>query len=215
MVTLRDEIQKMGFTVIHIKTDSIKVLNPTKELAKFIIDFGHSYGYNFEVEHVFDRICLVNNAVYIAKCAENDPDSPGLWEATGKQFQIPYIYKTLFSKEPIVFKDLCEGKEVTTALYLDMNEDLPEGEHNYVYIGRVGLMCPVKPGCGGGLLLRIDKSGDKYSAATGSKGYRWMEAEMVKVLGKENDIDRSYYDRLVDEAVASLNEFGDVEQFIS
>lgn len=215
MVTLRDEIQKMGFTVIHIKTDSIKVLNPTKELAKFIIDFGHSYGYNFEVEHVFDRICLVNNAVYIAKCAENDPDSPGLWEATGKQFQIPYIYKTLFSKEPIEFKDLCEGKEVTTALYLDMNEDLPEGEHNYVYIGRVGLMCPVKPGCGGGILLRIDKSGDKYSAATGSKGYRWMEAEMVKVLGKENDIDRSYYDRLVDEALASLNEFGDVEQFIS
>lgn len=214
MLTLRDEIQKMGFTVIHIKTDSIKILDPTEELGKFIIEFGKKYGYNFEVEHIFEKICLVNNAVYIAKCSQDDPDTPGMWEATGKQFQIPYIYKSLFSKEPIEFSDLCETKEVQTALYLDMNENLPEGEHNYHYIGKVGLMCPIKPGCGGGILLRIDKSGDKYSAATGSKGYRWLEAEMVKILGKEDEIDISYYDRLAEEALASLNEFGDVEQFV-
>ena len=30
--------------------------------------------------------------------------------------------------------DMCETKSVTTALYLDMNENLPEDQHNYVFI---------------------------------------------------------------------------------
>lgn len=55
----------------------------------------------------------------------------------------------------------------------------------------------------------------KYYAATGSKGYRWLESEMVKELGKEEDIDRSYYDKLVDEAVKSISKFGDFEWFVS
>ena len=41
----------------------------------------------------------------------------------------------------------------------------------------------------------------KYYAATGSKGYRWLESEMVRELSKEDSIDRSYYDKLVDDAV--------------
>lgn len=57
----------------------------------------------------------------------------------------------------------------------------------------------MKDGYGAGLLMR-EKDG-RYYAATGSKGYRWMESEMVKELGKEDGIDRSYYDKLVDEAV--------------
>ena len=55
----------------------------------------------------------------------------------------------------------------------------------------------------------------KYYAATGSKGYRWLESEMVRELGKEADIDRSYYDRMVDEAVKTISKFGDFEWFIS
>ena len=42
----------------------------------------------------------------------------------------------------------------------------------------------MKEGYGAGLLMR-EKDG-KYYAATGSKGYRWMESEMVKELGKED-----------------------------
>ena len=61
-----------------------------------------------------------------------------------------------------------------------------------------------------------DKDGNtKYSAATGSKGYKWLESEMVKTLGKEKDIDRSYYDKLVNDAVDTISEFGDFEQFVS
>ena len=38
----------------------------------------------------------------------------------------------------------------------------------------------------------------KYYAAAGTKGYRWLEAEMVKQLNKEDDIDLTYHRTLVD-----------------
>ena len=125
MVDLLTEVCSRGGEVIHIKTDSIKVANPTKELQNYILSFGQRYGYTFEIEHKFEKICLVNNAVYIAKCAADDADSPGKWTATGKQFAVPYVFKKLFSKEPIIFDDMCETVNVTSAIYLDMNEGLP------------------------------------------------------------------------------------------
>ena len=242
MVNLKHEVQKRGFTVAHIKTDSIKIPDATPEIIQFVMDYGKIYGYNFEHEATYDRMCLVNDAVYIAKYKDGD------WTATGTQFQIPYVFKKLFSKEEIQFEDMCETKQVSTALYLDMNEDLPDdaeykkelatidkrekaGEkddwdcargslwekidacHNYIFIGKVGLFCPIKPGCGGGLLMR-EKDG-KYYAAGGSKGYRWLEAEMVRTLEKEDDIDRSYYDRMVDEAVETISKYGDFTIFTS
>lgn len=207
MVNLKHAVQDQGFTVAHIKTDSIKIPNATPEIVKFVMDYGKEYGYTFEHEATYDRMCLVNDAVYIARYED------GKWTATGTQFQVPYVFKKLFSREPIEFDDLCETKSVSTALYLDMNESLPEDAHNYKFVGRVGRFSPIKAGCGGGLLLRKTDKG--YSAATGSKGYRWMESEEVKKLGKEKDVDRSYYDRLVDEAVETISQYGDFEQFIS
>ena len=38
---------------------------------------------------------------------------------------------------------------------------------------------------------------------------------MVSKLGKESDIDRSYYDKLVDDAVKELIAYGDFEWFVS
>ncbi len=267
MINLKHEVQKRGFTVAHIKTDSIKIPDATPELIQFIMDYGEMYGYTFEHEATYDKMCLVNDAVYIAKYAskeqcedlydyipEDNKKNAGQWTATGTQFQVPYVFKKLFSKEEITFDDMCETKSVTSALYLDMNEDLPDVSdyekeyqklwkdinnkdlpndeemkrecerveelrklidkgHNYRFIGKVGRFCPIKPGCGGGLLMR-EKDG-KYYAATGSKGYRWLESEMVTELGKEADIDRSYYDSLVDEAVKSISEYGDFEWFVS
>lgn len=207
MVNLKHAVQDQGFTVAHIKTDSIKIPNATPEIVKFVMDYGKEYGYTFEHEATYDRMCLVNDAVYIARYED------GKWTATGTQFQVPYVFKKLFSREPIEFDDLCETKSVSTALYLDMNEGLPEDAHNYKFVGRVGRFSPIKAGCGGGLLLRKTDKG--YSAATGSKGYRWMESEEVKKLGKEKDVDSSYYDRLVDEAVETISQYGDFEQFIS
>ena len=90
---------------------------------------------------------------------------------------------------------------------------LIETGHNYHFIGRVGQFCPIKEGCNGGLLMR-EKDG-KYYAATGSKGFRWLESEMVKQLEKEADIDRAYYDNLVNEAVDTISQYGDFEWFVS
>ena len=248
MINLKHEVQKRGFTVAHIKTDSIKIPNATPEIIQFVMDYGKEYGYIFEHEATYDRMCLVNDAVYIAKY--KDGKHAGEWTATGTQFQVPYIFKTLFSKEKIEFSDMCETKAVSTALYLDMNENLPDVSeyekelcerrrisekkrlnpdfsnlsdedikneiskgHNYIFVGKVGQFCPIKSGHGGGLLMR-EKDG-KFYAATGSKGYRWLESEMVRELKSTDDIDRSYYDNLVDEAVETISQYGDFEWFAS
>ena len=216
MINLMYEVQARGFTVAHIKTDSIKIPNATPEIIQFVMDYGQEFGYTFEHEATYDRMCLVNDAVYIAKY--KDGKHAGEWTATGKQFAVPYVYKKLFSREDILFEDMCETMSVSTALHLDMNESLPEGEHNYRFIGKVGQFCPIRSGCGGGELLREgkDKEGNiKYSAATGSKGYRWLESEMVRELNKIDDIDRAYYDKLVDDAVSTISKYGDFEWFIS
>jgi hypothetical protein len=244
MIDLECAVQEMGYTVAHIKTDSIKIPDADKKIIDFVMEFGERYGYTFEHEATYDRMCLVNDAVYIAKYDN------GKWTATGTQFAVPYVFKKLFSREDIEFEDLCETKSVKSALYLDMNENAPdvtyeekelaklekqyrEGKisdttfefetagltsaiefgHDYHFIGKVGSFCPIKPGCGGGLLMR--EQDGKYYAATGSKGYRWLESEMIRELGREDDIDRSYYDGLVDAAAETIMAYGDLEWFIS
>ena len=123
MTDLKKAVQAKGYTVAHIKTDSIKIPNASKEIVEFVKEFGKKYGYNFEHEATYSKMCLVNDAVYIAKVKEGK--HAGEWSATGAQFAHPYVFKTLFSKEPIEFKDLCEAKLTTSAFYLDMNEGYP------------------------------------------------------------------------------------------
>jgi hypothetical protein len=216
MINLKHEVQSRGFVVAHVKTDSIKIPDATPEIIKFVMDYGAEYGYTFEHEATYDRMCLVNDAVYIAKY--KDGKNAGKWTATGTQFAVPYVYKTLFSKDDISFDDMCEAKSVATALYLDMNETLTQDDHSYQFVGKVGNFCPIKPGCGGGELMREgkDKEGNvKYSSATGAKGYRWLESELVKTSGGIDIIDRSYYDKLVDDAVMTISQYGDFEWFVS
>lgn len=224
MMNLEQEVKKLGFTVAHIKTDSIKIPQATKEIIDFVMEFGKRYGYTFEHEATYERMCLVNDAVYIARYAtqedceaiygyvpSDNKKKGGQWTATGKQFQVPYVLKTLFTKEDITFDDMCETMSVSSALFLRADSNEPE------FVGRVGRFCPIKPGHGGKELLRESKDKDgnvKYSAATGSKGYFWLESETVRSLGKEGDIDRSYYDDMVTKAVETISQFGDFEQFV-
>ncbi len=265
MRTLQDEVQQRGFTVAHIKTDSIKIPDATPEIIDFCMKFANQYGYTFEHEATYDRMCLVNDAVYIAKY--KDGKHAGEWTATGKQFAVPYVFKKLFSGEEIVFNDLCETFAVQKGdLYLDMNESLPDVSelekerdrlakkdppiakdgldeeiakgHDYRFVGRVGQFCPIRPGKGGGVLYRVNDG--KYYAAPGSKGYRWLESELISkkagettsiidaktgekthiaklemISGNDGIIDRSYYDKLVDDAIEAISQFGDFEWFVS
>jgi hypothetical protein len=237
MRTLQDEIVNKGYKVVHIKTDSCKVPMADKNIIDFIMKFGEKYGYEFEHEAIYEKMCLVNDAAYIAKYA--DPDTcmrnygyvpkdnkkhPGEWTATATQFQIPYVFKILFSHETITFEDMCETKQVNTAIYLDMNEDLKEGEHDYVFVGKVGQFTPVKPGCGGGILLRQKKDDEEsFDAVTGTKKkgtkdevYRWMESEVLKSMPDYMDmIDTSYFNDLANAAIDTINKFGDFDEFVS
>jgi len=205
MIDLKHAVQEKGFIVAHIKTDSIKIPNATKEIMDFVDDFGKKYGYDFDDEGTMDKFCLVNDAVYIAHYQSGK--KAGQWDAVGAQFAHPYVFKTLFSKESIVFEDLCETKTVTTSLSLDMNEELSEGEHNYVFIGKAGSFCPVKRG--GGLLVR-EKEGT-YHAATGSKGFRWLEGEAV---GNKEKVDTRYHSGLVEDALDNISKFVDPKEFL-
>ena len=216
MVTLKHKVQELKYQIAHIKTDSIKIPNADDFIIKYIQDFGEKYGYSFEHEATFSKYCLVNDAVYVCKVKEGKENGagPGEWSATGTQFKIPYTFKKLFSKEPILFDDLCVTKSVKEGtLYLDKNESLPEGEHDYRFVGKVGRFSPIKPGCGGGELYRI-KDG-KYYAAPGTKGYRWLESSTI-ANGQANDIiDMRYFDELADEAIAEIDKYGDFYSFIS
>lgn len=126
MKTLQDEVVKRGFTVAHIKTDSIKIPNATPGIISFCMDFAKQYGYTFEHEATYDKMCLVNDAVYIAHGSSSSASHAGEWTATGTQFQVPYVFKTLFSKEALRFSDMCVTQSTKDALYLDFNEGLPD-----------------------------------------------------------------------------------------
>ena len=230
MVDLLENVLERGGNVIHIKTDSIKVADPSQELQNYILQFGKRYGYNFEIEHKFEKICLVNDAVYIAKCALDDEEwlgacrkaqakgkpEPSRWTATGTQFAVPYVFKTLFSHEPLIFDDYCVTKSVSgdNAIYIDRNEGLMDGEHNYIFVGRVGQFVPIRDGFGGGELFRHDKNkGEKYDCVGGTKGYRWLESETVKLMHLEDAIDDRYFNHLVNDAVDNISKYGDFEWF--
>lgn len=187
MVDLVKALEERGVHVLHVKTDSIKVAKPSQETRDFIFEFGKKYGYEFEVEDTFQRLCLVNDAVYIAL------DYDGNWHATGAQFADPYVFKTLFSKESLEFDDVTIKKTVTTSIHMNTGTD---EEPEMRYIGRSGAFVPV---CQGGGTLWREKDG-KFSALAGTKGYRFVEAETMKEVGLDGPIDYSYFRALSDKA---------------
>lgn len=201
MIDLKHAVQAEGYTVVHIKTDSIKIANADDHIIKFVNNFGDSYGYVFEHEDTYDKFCLVNDAVYVARKAECLVDC---WKAVGTQFQIPYVFKSLFTNQEVEFNDLCETKQVMKgSIYLKIDDELR-------FIGRIGRFVPVEPGCGGGTLLRIHEG--KEHAVTGTKGYLWKEANMF--VEDTDKIDTEYFEKLADNAIKTINKYGDFSELI-
>lgn len=200
MVDLVKALEERGVHVLHVKTDSIKLSKPSQETRDFILEFGKKYGYEFEVEDTFQRLCLVNDAVYIAL------DHDGTWHATGAQFADPYVFKTLFSKEPLEFEDVTIKKTVTTSIHMNTGTD---EEPEMRYIGRSGAFVPV---CQGGGTLWREKDG-KFSALAGTKGYRFVEAETMKEVGLDGPINYSYFRALSDKARDTIAKWCDSSAF--
>ncbi|KFJ00111.1 hypothetical protein BPORC_0886 [Bifidobacterium porcinum] len=136
-------------------------------------------------------MCIVNKSTYIAHSVYGD--HCGEWTATGLQFQVPYVFKALFSGEPVMLEDFRETKSAKTSIFLDFNEGLSEDDHRYSFVGKVSAFTPVKPGCGGGLLVRENNRGG-FDAVTGTKGYRWKEYSVIRGDHLSDEVDRNYYE---------------------
>jgi energy-coupling factor transporter ATP-binding protein EcfA2 len=206
MIDLKKFVQERGFTVAHIKTDSIKIPDATPEIIAEVVAFGEKYGYTFEHEATYDALCLANDAVYVARQTD---ETGHHWTTVGAQFQHPYVFKTLFSGEPITFDDLCEPKSVTQGtMYLDFEHDRPmaTASGKMQHVGRTGLFVPVLPAAGGAILYRVKD--DKQYAVSGTKGHLWLEAEMCGDLDMSL-VDMTYFEALADQARADIDYFGE------
>lgn len=224
MVDLKFFIEEQGYECIHIKTDSVKIANGDDKIIEEVMAFGAKYGYEFEHEATYDKLCLINKADYVAKTIPGR--KPAYWTATGARFSHPYVFKTLFSKEPIKFEDLCETKSVTTAIYL--SDVVPGGKLaananaddaklrdsvKPIFVGKAGSFVPVKPETGGKTLVR-EKDGE-YHAVAGTKGRVWKESSvMAELPDRFNEVDLGYFDGLVSDAKALLSKYGDAERFL-
>jgi len=234
MIDLKQELQKMGVQVIHIKTDSIKIPDmppdhpEANKIINFVMEFGKKYGYEFEHEDTYDRFCLVNDAVYVAG-TQHVPWEEGFpkfkWTTVGAQFAHPYVFKTLFSKEGIDFEDYCEGKSVNKGtMYLDKSEqEIPKAEAGQTldatpylekmkHVGRTGLFVPVLED--GGTLYRVYEN--RFYAVAGTKGYKWVEADASVEMGERDrlEIDMSYFNKLKEDAIATIEKFGSFEELV-
>ena len=194
MIDLKHAVQEKGFTVAHIKTDSIKIPNATKEIIEFVMEFGKKYGYEFEHEDTYSKFALVNKAVYIAEHYDKKKGEY-MWTPTGAQFAEPYVFKSLFSHEEILEEDYALTKQATAPIYL--------GDR---FVGKIAR---VYASITGEEMFRV--SGEKKSAITGTKNYRWRL--MSEYIGKE-DIDMKYYYQLVTDAVNALKRVGDISDIL-
>ena len=205
MIELKHAVQELGYKVVHIKTDSIKIANADEEIIDMVFAFGDKYGYTFEHENTYQKFCLVNDAVYIAKSKVGDDEK---WTAIGAQFRVPYVFKTLFDGDPILRTDLAETKQVSKG---HMVLKFPSGPH---FVGRTGRFVPVTEASGvGGCLLRVYE-GKEY-AVGGTKGYFWVESDMANQMGLDLEIDMSYFEKLAEEAKATIEKFGSYDEFVA
>lgn len=199
MIDLKKFIQDRGFVAAHIKTDSVKIPDATPEIIEDVMKFGAKYGYEFEHEATYKEFVLFNEAVYIAK------DQDEQWHATGAQFLHPYVFKKLLSGEETTFDDMCETRNVVKGeIFIDRGEDGRQ------FVGRIGRFVPIKPGHGGGTLLRVHTvDGERRDyAVTGTKGWEWLEAEAVRGTNMEQHLDTSYHDTMVEKARQALADVG-------
>ncbi len=202
MRQLQSEVQSMGYQIVAIKTDSIKIANATPDIIEYCMERALEYGYEFDHEDTYERMCQINDADYIAR------EQDGSWTATGARFAHPIVFKTLFSGEDLIFDDYCETKEVKKgAIHMKMGED------DYKFIGRIGSFVAVKPENGGKEVVCINDG--KISAVSGTKGYFWLEAEQIRDADMMGILDMDYYRHVVDDAIEEIKKYGDFENFVS
>ena len=127
------------------------------------------------------------------------------------RFQHPYVFKKLFTGEDLTFEDYCEGRSVIKgAIYLDRSDETESPNLAQMrHIGKTGLFVPVMEG--GGILYRVHE--DKFYAVSGTKGHRWMEADVAEIK-EDLPIDLSYFEKLKETAIKAIEQYGSFEEFV-
>ena len=220
MINLKHEVANRGFKVVHVSVDSIKIADATPDILNFIDEYGAKYGYTFEHEATYSKMCIVNDAVYIAKyetpekceemygyIPEDNADHGGEWTATGTQFKIPYVFKTLFSHEEVGLKDMRETKSVKEG---SINKEYSDGSH--VFVGRVGEFTPVTDAYPGRSKLVCIRPDGRIGAVSGTKDYYWADSAVISDI---NLVDLTYYRKLCDAAVSTIGKFVDFNDFVT
>jgi hypothetical protein len=210
MIDLKADLHAVEKTPIHFKTDSVKLPNADAEAISFVITHGLMYKYEFELEAMYEKFVLVNDAVYVGR-------QEGVWTTTGAQFQHPYVFKSLFGQGEWELPDVFEARSVQKGrIYLDFaGSDLDQPDKNKMrHIGKTGLFVPVLEK--GGVLWRYNEEQDKYYAVSGTKGHLWMEAHIAKDLHDKGElkIDFSYHDKLVKDAIAAIEQYVPLDELV-
>ena len=197
MINLEDQLIKEGVNPVHIKTDSIKIPDFTEELNQEVVDFGKKYGYRFTIEEFYTVFCLFNKAEYLAYNA-----ATGQWESRGLTFQNPYVFKTLLGGD-IVPSDYMITKSV---------------QKGVIYIGdmfcgrNVNVVC-VKQQYGKEMKCLRDDG--KQVSVSGTKGLHFMEFEEALEKDFLEYLDMEYYDGLVADAKAKIEQYIPWDLFVS
>lgn len=202
MITLKHAAQEAGIKVVHIKTDSIKIANATDKQIRFIVEFGKKYGYDFELEHIFDRLALVNKSVLIGHVEDSEKwgKESNTWEAIGAQYAEPYVYKTIFAKEEIEAEDFATTKQVKSSMYL--------GD---TFIGKVGQVYASKSG----QELKKESLANPDAPlqyVTKTKGFNWKQ---FKDFSGKEDVDIKYYDALITAGIESIVKVASSEEDVN
>ena len=167
-------------------------------------EFGKKYGYEFEHEDTYKRMCLVNDAVYVAYSTAKEK-----WTATGAQFQHPVVFKTMFSGEPVTLDDYKEQRSVTKGvIWLG---DSPEMDNSWWHVGRTASLVPVIQGGKNAYRVTTD-DGFKAHSVAGTKGWLWKESSKVESL---DEVDTTYADHLVEAAIDQIERFGTFKDFVT
>lgn len=190
------QCNEKGFHPVHVKTDSIKLPNFTKEMQDFVIEFGKKYQYEFELEEFYSVFLLKDNAQYVAFNTIS-----GKWEARGALFS-PYVMKTLFTHEPYVPEDFAINKSTAkNPIYL--------GD---AFVGKNVNVAAVKDGCE----CKSKNADGKMSYVAGTKGYKWIEfEELVSHENWQDELDMTFYDSLTDKAKEVIEEYIPFEAFVA
>jgi hypothetical protein len=97
-------------------------------------------------------------------------------------------------------------------MYLDREERV-KGEkldhHTMRHLGRTGRFVPVLEG--GGTLYRVKE--DNFYAVAGTKGHKWIEAEIAKSMD-DLKIDMSYFEKIKVDAMNTIEQFGSFQDFV-